>query len=90
MVEHDFPLVNPCLTTTDHLLAFHTLRDDLQDELLHHLSRDGGGADWPLKTGDVCFLPMKTKAKKAFSISAFSASSITRVPDPFSSGLTFS
>ena len=34
------------LTTPDNLLFFHLLEDDLQDELLHHLSRDGGEADW--------------------------------------------
>ena len=33
------------LTTPDNL---HLLDDDLQDELLHHLSRDGGEADWPV------------------------------------------
>lgn len=33
-----FPLGESMLTTTDNLLLFHTLRDDMQDELLH-LSR---------------------------------------------------
>jgi len=36
------------LTTPDNLLFFHLLDDDLQDKLLHHLSRDGGEADRPL------------------------------------------
>ena len=33
------------LTTLDDLLFLHLLRDDLQNELLHRLSRDGGEAD---------------------------------------------
>jgi len=36
------------LTTPDNLLFLHLLDDDLQDELLHHLSRDGAEADWPV------------------------------------------
>jgi len=30
------------LTTPDNLLFLHLLVDDLQDKLLHHLSREGG------------------------------------------------
>ena len=36
------------LTTPDNLLFLHLLRDDMQNELLRHLSRDGGEADWPV------------------------------------------
>ena len=36
------------LTTPDNLLFLHLLVDDLQDELLHHLSQDGGEADQPV------------------------------------------
>ena len=44
-----FPLGESMLTTPDNnLLFFHLLHDDLQDELLHHLSRDGGDADRPV------------------------------------------
>ena len=35
------------LTNPDNLF-FHLLDDDLQDKLLHHLSRDGGEADRPV------------------------------------------
>lgn len=42
-----FPLGESMLTTTDNLLLFHMLRDDMQDELFH-LSRDGGEADQPI------------------------------------------
>ena len=35
------------LTTPDNLFL-HLLDDGLQDKLLHHLSWDGGGADWPV------------------------------------------
>jgi len=45
-----FPLGKSMLTTPDNLLFLHLLDDDLQDELLHHLSRDGGEADRPLVT----------------------------------------
>jgi len=36
------------LTAPDNLLFLYLLDDDLQDKLLHHLSRDGGEADWPV------------------------------------------
>ena len=36
------------LTTPDNLLFLHLLDDGLQNELLHHLSRDGGEADRPV------------------------------------------
>ena len=36
------------LTTPDNLLFFQLLDDDLQNEVLHHLSRDGDEADWPV------------------------------------------
>ena len=36
------------LTTPDNLLFLHLLDDDLQNELLHHFSWDGGKADWPV------------------------------------------
>jgi len=36
------------LTTPDNLLFLHLLNDDLQNELLHHLSRDGGEVDQPI------------------------------------------
>ena len=36
------------LTTPDNLLFLHLLVDDLQDKLLHHLSRDGGEVDQPV------------------------------------------
>ena len=36
------------LTTPDNLLFLHLLVDDLQDKLLHHLSRDGDEADRPV------------------------------------------
>ena len=43
-----FPLGESMLTTPDNLLFFHLLDDGLQGELLHHLSWDGGEADWPV------------------------------------------
>ena len=48
------------LTTPDDLLFLHLLNDDLQDELLHHLSWDGGEADqsvvrW-VKSYQYCFV----------------------------------
>ena len=36
------------LTTPDNLLLLHLLNDDLQNELLHHLSQDRGEADRPV------------------------------------------
>ena len=36
------------LTTPDNLLFLHLLRDDMQNELLDHLSRDGSEVDWPV------------------------------------------
>ena len=36
------------LTTPDNLLFLHLLDDDLQDEVLHHLSWDGSEADQPV------------------------------------------
>jgi len=36
------------LTTPDNLLFLHLLDDDLENEVLHHLSQDGGEADWPV------------------------------------------
>ena len=36
------------LTTPDDLLFLHLLNDNLQNELLYHLSRDGGEAEWPV------------------------------------------
>jgi len=36
------------MLTTDNLLFFHLFDDDLQNELLHHLSWDGGEADRPV------------------------------------------
>jgi len=36
------------LSTPDDLLFVHLLDDDLQDKLLHHVSRGGGEADWQL------------------------------------------
>jgi len=36
------------LPTPDNLLFLHLLNDDLQNELLHHLSRDGGETDRPI------------------------------------------
>jgi len=36
------------LTTPDSLLFLHLLRDDIQKELLYHLSSDGGEADQPV------------------------------------------
>jgi len=39
------------LTTPDNLLFFHLLNDDIQSELFHHLSRDGGEANWPVVPG---------------------------------------
>ena len=33
---------------TDNLLFLHLLRDDIQKEIFHHLSRDGDEADWPV------------------------------------------
>jgi len=43
-----FPLGESMLTTPDNLLLLHLLDDGLQDELLHHLSRDGGETDRPV------------------------------------------
>ena len=43
-----FPLGESMLTTPYNLLFLHLLDDDLQDELLHHLSRDGCEADRPV------------------------------------------
>ena len=36
------------LTTPDSLLFLYLLVDDLQNELLHHVSQDGGEADRPV------------------------------------------
>ena len=36
------------LTAPDNLVILHLLDDDLQDELLHHLSQDGVEADRPV------------------------------------------
>jgi len=43
-----FPLGESMLTTPDNLLVLHLLRDDICNELFHHLSRDGGEADQPV------------------------------------------
>lgn len=45
------------VTTPHDCLVFHVLRDRLQDEPFHHLSRDSGEADWPvvLKTVQIFF-----------------------------------
>ena len=43
-----FPLGESMLTTPDNFPFFHLLDDDLQNELPHHLSRDGGEADQPV------------------------------------------
>ena len=43
-----FPLGESMLTTPNNLLFLHLLNDDLQNELLHHLSRDGGEVDKPI------------------------------------------
>ena len=43
-----FPLGESVLATPDKLLFLHLLVDDLQDNLLHQLSRDGGEAEWPV------------------------------------------
>ena len=37
-----FPLGESMLTTPDNLFFLHLFRDDIQNELFHHLSRDGG------------------------------------------------
>jgi len=42
------------LTTPDNLLFLHLLDDDLQDKLLHHLSRDGGEGDRPVVPWELC------------------------------------
>jgi len=34
--------------TPDNLLFFHLLNDDIQNELFHHFSRDGGEAARPV------------------------------------------
>ena len=36
------------LTASDNLLFLYMPGDDLQNELLHHLSRDGSEIDWPI------------------------------------------
>ena len=36
------------LNTAANFLFLLLLRDDIQSELFHHLSRDGGEADWPV------------------------------------------
>jgi len=36
------------VTTPDNRLFLHLLRDNIHNELLHHLSRDGGEADQPV------------------------------------------
>ena len=43
-----FVLGESILTSPDNLLFLHLLNDDLQNELFHHLSRDGGKADSPV------------------------------------------
>jgi len=40
------------LTTPDNLLFLHWLSDDIQNELFHHLFRDGGEADRPVAPWD--------------------------------------
>ena len=49
-----FPLSESVLTSPDNLLFLHLLEDDLQNELLHHLSQDDGKADGPVV---LSFLP---------------------------------
>jgi len=46
--QASFPLGESMLTTPDNLLFLHLLNDDLQNELPHHLSWDGGEADRPV------------------------------------------
>ena len=43
-----FPLVECMLATPGNFLFLHLLHDGLQNELLRHLSRDGGEADRPV------------------------------------------
>jgi len=42
------PLGEFIRTTPDNLFFLHLIDDDLQNKQLHHLSRDGGEADWPV------------------------------------------
>jgi len=41
------------LTSRDNLLFLHLLNDDIQNEVFHHLSRDGGEADQPVVSWDI-------------------------------------
>lgn len=43
-MKHDFPLRKSMLTIPGNLLFFHVLGGDLQNDL----TRDEGGADWPV------------------------------------------
>ena len=45
--QAQFPLGGSMLTTPDNLLFLHLLNEDLQNELLHHLSQDGGSLGPP-------------------------------------------
>ena len=40
-----FPLGESMLTTPENLLFLHLFNGDIQNELFHHLSRDGGEAE---------------------------------------------
>jgi len=69
------------LTTPDNLLFLHLLDGDLQDKLLHHLSRDGGEArevpaDW--KLANVIHLYKMGMSKYPRNYSAVSPTSVPR------------
>lgn len=40
LVKHDFPFVNPCCSTLNHLLVLNTFGDGFQEDLLNYLLRD--------------------------------------------------
>jgi len=48
MAQASFPLGEFMLTTPHNLFFLHLLREDIQSELFHHLSRDGDETDWPV------------------------------------------
>ena len=55
------------LTTPHILLLLHLLNDILQNELLHHISRDGGEADWPVVPWVLLLAPFEDWSDIGFS-----------------------
>lgn len=54
------------MTTPNDLLFFYMLGTELQNDLFHHLSRDGGETDWHVVSQALLFLFLKIGLKLAF------------------------